>query len=272
MPTAPEVPRPVQADPGGTGSGGADQGGTARDGTDASPPPYPIPGAPPPAYPGWESASDTPAPPGGPYGGPAPGAHRGPAGDDFSTGNPPGTSPYGPYGSVPPSGAPAGAPAGPSQQPPPYAASPGGPPYPPQGNLAYPSGQPYQGQPPPYPGYPGGTPYPPPPGSDWSRRQGGGLGTTALVLGIVSLFLLVVCGLGVLTAIAGLIVGIVAVVKNSNRGRAWVGIVLSALTLIIAAVLLSWLYSRIGDCAGLPAELQQRCIEQRLGVQIQSNP
>lgn len=88
----------------------------------------------------------------------------------------------------------------------------------------------------------------------------------------MSLFLLVVCGIGVLTAVVGLIIGIIAVAKNSNRGRAWVGIVLSALTLIIAVVLLSWLYSRIGDCANLPTELQQRCIEERLGVQVRTNP
>lgn len=102
--------------------------------------------------------------------------------------------------------------------------------------------------------------------------MGGGLGTAALVLGIVSLFLLVVCGLGVLTAIVGLVLGIVAVVRNSNRGRAWVGIALSVLTLIIAVVLLSWIYSKVGDCANLPPELQQRCIEERFGVQFQNTP
>jgi integrin beta 8 len=102
------------------------------------------------------------------------------------------------------------------------------------------------------------------------RRQGGGLGTTALVLGIVSLLLLVVCGLGVLTAIVGIVIGIVAVVKNSNRGRAWAGIILSALAVVIAAVFLSWVYNKVGDCINLPQELQQRCIENRFGVQIRT--
>jgi len=88
------------------------------------------------------------------------------------------------------------------------------------------------------------------------------------VLGIAAILSLVVCGLGVLVAIVGLIIGIVAVAKKSSPGRAWVGIVLSALTLVIAAVFMIWLYSKVGDCANLPPELQQRCVEERFGVQL----
>ncbi|AWS47294.1 hypothetical protein DKM19_44380 [Streptosporangium sp. 'caverna'] len=147
------------------------------------------------------------------------------------------------------------------------------------GDPAYPS-YPPQGAPPPYqvpsspggPMYPGSTPYPAGPGYKPGRGQGGGLGTAALVLGIVSILLLVVCGLGLVTAIVGLIIGIVAVVKNSHRGRAWVGIALSVLTMIIAAVLVSWIYNKVGDCVGLPQELQQRCIEDKFGVQINTTP
>ncbi|MER5420404.1 hypothetical protein [Streptosporangium roseum] len=252
----------------------------------AGPPEQPVGGfqAEPPAGPGGPYGGPA-APYGGPsapYGGPsapygeaAPGAHRGP-GDEAPTEH---ISGAGPYGTPPYTGAHASRPDEPSQQPP-YAPPAGGPSYPsypsdgpPQGGLSYPSGQPYQAAPPggAYPGgpgYPGGTPYPAYPGDDRSRQQGGGLGTTALVLGIVSLFLLVVCGLGALTAIIGLIIGIAAVVKNSNRGRAWVGIALSVLTLIIAVVVLSWFYSKVGDCLNLPPEFQQRCIQEKFGGQF----
>ncbi len=197
----------------------------------------------------------------GPYGGQGhTGAHAAGTGQPDEGGRPPYTPPSGPspspgepeQGQAPPYGQ-----AYPSQQGQPYQAplSPGGP--------GYPGG----------PGHPGVPPYPARPGEQWEeRRQGGGLGTAALVLGIASIFLLVVCGLGVLTAVIGLILGIVAVARNSNRGRAWVGIVLSALTLIIAVVVLSWFYSKVGDCMNLPPELQQRCVEERLGVQIQTTP
>ncbi|MEV4097068.1 hypothetical protein [Streptosporangium saharense] len=133
-------------------------------------------------------------------------------------------------------------------------------------------GQPYQAPlTPGGPGYPGAPPYQGGYQSPY-QKSGGGLGTTALVLGIASIFLLVACGLGVLTAIAGLIIGLVALAKNSNRGRAIWGIVLSALALVLAVVFLTWFYSRVGDCMNLPQNLQQRCVEERLGVQVQSAP
>ncbi|MFC7647078.1 DUF4190 domain-containing protein [Streptosporangium lutulentum] len=151
----------------------------------------------------------------------------------------------------------------------------GGPSQPaPMGDPAYPSYPPQGGSPyqmPSSPGgpmYPGGMPYPAGPGGPPMRGQGGGLGTASLVLGIVSVLLLVACGIGLLTAVVGLILGIVAVVKHSNRGRAWAGIILSVLTMIIAAVFVGWLYNKVGDCVNLPTELQQRCIEDRFGVQI----
>ena len=127
-----------------------------------------------------------------------------------------------------------------------------------QGGTPYPA-------PPGTPAYPYATPYPAP---EEGRRSGGGLGTATLVLGIVAILSLIICGLGVPVAIVGLIVGIIALVKKSRPGRAWVGIVLSLLTLVIAAVFLSWLYSKVGDCVNLPPELQRRCVEERFGVQI----
>ncbi|WP_189239750.1 hypothetical protein [Planomonospora parontospora] len=108
----------------------------------------------------------------------------------------------------------------------------------------------------------------PPPGGRPAAGRGGGVGTAALVLGIVSLFLLFACGLGTLTAVAGLIVGFVAIAKDSNRGRAWVGIGLSVLTLVVAAALVAWFFSRAGACMDLPPDLQERCLEERFGVRI----
>jgi hypothetical protein len=101
--------------------------------------------------------------------------------------------------------------------------------------------------------------------------RGGGLGTAALVLGILSLFLLFVCGVGVLTAIAGLIVGFIAVFKNSNKGRAIAGIVLSALTLILAVIGFTWFVTNFQECFNLPTQAEvQRCVERKLGVTVES--
>ncbi|WP_344861444.1 hypothetical protein [Planomonospora alba] len=99
--------------------------------------------------------------------------------------------------------------------------------------------------------------------------RGGGLGTAALVLGIASVLLLVACGLGVLTAIAGLIVGFIAVAKDANRRRAWVGIALSALALVIAAASVVWFFSRASACMDLPPGLQERCLEERFGIRVE---
>ncbi|MCG5217786.1 hypothetical protein [Streptosporangium sp. KLBMP 9127] len=148
--------------------------------------------------------------------------------------------------------------------------------YPPQepgaGQGGYPSQEPggYAG-PGPYGGG-GQPPYPPQgyggqPGGYGAPKQGGGLGTASLVLGIVSLFLLFLCGLGILTAIVGIILGIIAVVKNANKGRAWAGIILSALALILATIAIAWFYTNFSDCMNLPTqELAQRCVEDKLGV------
>lgn len=77
----------------------------------------------------------------------------------------------------------------------------------------------------------------------------GGLGVAALVLGIAALLTLLLCGLGVLLAIAGLIVGIIAWARDSGRGMAVAGLVLSSVTLLIAIFLGAWFYSRIAPCA-----------------------
>ncbi|MFC4536263.1 DUF4190 domain-containing protein [Sphaerisporangium dianthi] len=178
-----------------------------------------------------------------PWGGTPPGGERPPYGEQPPGGHsygeqpPPGGQPYGEqshggqhYGEQPPGGQP-----------------PGG--YPPGGQPPY-----------------GAPPYQAPYGK---RPAGGGLGTAALVLGIVSLFLLLICGLGVLTAIVGLIIGIVAVAKHSNRGRAIAGIVLSALTLVLAVIGFMWFLGTFSECFNLPTQADvQQCVEQKLGVNV----
>ncbi|RBQ17848.1 hypothetical protein DP939_23630 [Spongiactinospora rosea] len=137
---------------------------------------------------------------------------------------------------------------------------------PPPGEYGGP-GQPEDyGQPPPYPQqtpYAYGQPYGAPP----EPKRGGGLATTALVLGILSPFLLFACLFGVITAIVGLIIGIIALTRKTHLGRAWAGIILSVLTLIAAVALVAWSYASFSDCMGLPTQAEtQRCIEAKLGI------
>ncbi|GII87782.1 hypothetical protein Ssi03_57720 [Sphaerisporangium siamense] len=172
-------------------------------------------------------------------------------------GRPPGGEP--PYGRTPGGGTPSGQTPGGG---PPYGQTPGGgPPYgwPPAGEG------PPGGQPPPYGPPPYGAGYGQPPGAR------GGLGTAAMVLGIVSLFLLLICGLGVLTAIVAIILGIIAVARNTNRGRGIAGIVLGALTIILAIIGFTWFYSNFEECFTLPTQAEaQQCVERKLGVNVQS--
>ncbi|MBB2912390.1 integrin beta 8 [Streptosporangium becharense] len=291
---SPGYPRPDAA-------AAEDRADAAAEDREEERPAHPVPGATPPAYPGWESAAEPAGGP-GPSGIPAsarpsrydpptvpegvpdhgdrdadqdehdttqPG-HLPGQGGTWQQGPPPAGRSYPSHEGTPPR---AGE-AHPEQSRPgephagePYSAQPR------TGGESYadrpPAGGPYAGQPMPgTPVYPGGTPYPAYPGGP--AKQGGGLGTAALVLGIAGILLLVVCGIGVLPALVGLIIGIVAVAKGSNKGRAWVGIVLSVLTLVLAAVFVAWVYNRAGDCLNLPPQLQQRCIEDRFGVQIET--
>lgn len=76
-----------------------------------------------------------------------------------------------------------------------------------------------------------------------------GLGVASLVLGIAAIITLLLCGLGVVVALAGLIVGIVAAVRNNDRRLAVTGITLSAVTLMIAVGMGVWFLSRVSPCA-----------------------
>jgi len=105
------------------------------------------------------------------------------------------------------------------------------------------------------------------------RRRG--LGLAALVLGLSALPLAFVCGVGLLPGLAGLIIGIVAAVKDQGRTQAIVGIVTSALALMIAGGVAFWLLSKAakcGDRANYPDDAARRvCIEREFPM-IDRNP
>jgi hypothetical protein len=104
------------------------------------------------------------------------------------------------------------------------------------------------------------------------------MGTATLVLGILSLVLLLACGLGILIAIVGIILGIVAIAKGSGKTKAIIGMCLSGLTLLIALVggilFYNWFESKhLGECLDTrlypTQEAAQRCVEEKLN-QLQS--
>ncbi|GAA0406020.1 hypothetical protein GCM10009530_67740 [Microbispora corallina] len=94
------------------------------------------------------------------------------------------------------------------------------------------------------------------------------------MLGVCAFVLLFVCGVGTLVAVVGAVLGAIAIARNSNRGRAVAGLVLSVLTLVLAVVLgvliYNWYQSRnLGECLDpvrYPTkEAAQRCLEGKLG-------
>jgi hypothetical protein len=107
--------------------------------------------------------------------------------------------------------------------------------------------------PPPGPpgGYPGGYPGgPPPPPPQWGPSGGGtnGLAIASLVLGAAGL---VACGI---TAIPGLILGIIAInqinnspVRQEGKGLAIAGTVISAIVIVISLIGLAFLLSLDDD-------------------------
>jgi hypothetical protein len=132
-----------------------------------------------------------------------------------------------------------------------------------------------------------GYPAPPAPGygapgfgaSGYGAQPRNGMGTAALVCGVVAL-LLGLAGLFVLTALAAVPLGITAIVlavigrrrglhgEATNGGTALVGGVLGLVGLLAA---IAWLgligvfFARTADCAGLPTSAeQQQCVEDRL--------
>lgn len=152
----------------------------------------------------------------------------------------------------------------PPEGPPPYRPSPAQPGTP--GQSAY--------QPTSYPQ----APYPSAAYGERPPSKGGGLGTAALVLGIVSIVLLLVCGLGLLVAVAGVIVGIIAIAKRSNKGRAVVGLILSILTLVIGAIIIgvvvNWANkNNLAECFDTrlypTQESSQQCVQRKINAPIE---
>lgn len=226
LPTSPETPAPTGAD---------------AEETQA----YQIPGARP-TYPGWGGAPQEGEPPARPT------PSRYEQGDQpyFSS----------PEGSAPPPGGQAGAP--------------------PQGATSY--GREQESNVPgttpssPY-GGPPGYPPPPPPGAPYGQygpqygdygqyqqlRPGSGLATASLVLGVASPFLVFVCFTGLITAILSIVFGCVALAKRAGKGRAIAGIVISALSLILFAIVAMWFWNVVQECAHLPGQLADRCFQDR---------
>ncbi|MFC7931437.1 DUF4190 domain-containing protein [Streptomyces cinereoruber] len=94
-----------------------------------------------------------------------------------------------------------------------------------------------------YPGYPGSGYGGGQPG--WQQPPSNGMGTAALVLGIVAVAGFCLYGLGVILGVLALIFGIIGVKKAgrgeaTNRGMAVAGIVLGAIGTVVSAVFLGF--------------------------------
>lgn len=134
-----------------------------------------------------------------------------------------------PYGAEPPY-----APQSP-YPPPPYGFSPpyGAPP-------PYGPGHPYYGQMPPY----GAQPYPPYQKPESPAKV---TGLLSMIFGIAACVLIFnVFVLGLLLGVAGLVLAIVARSKDKSNGFAIAGLVLSILSLVMAAVLILFMFSLFG--------------------------
>ncbi|MEU5990555.1 hypothetical protein ABZ806_16425 [Spirillospora sp. NPDC047418] len=96
------------------------------------------------------------------------------------------------------------------------------------------------------------------------RRSG--LARASQVLGIAGLAGLVLCLAGVIPAVVGLVLGVVSLARRDpDRRRAVVGVVCSALALVLGAGSLFWLLSKAAQCgdeARYPDEPSRRgCVE-----------
>jgi hypothetical protein len=237
---------------------------------------FPKPGSTP-SYPGWESSEPSTS-----WDSPGTGAAQpGPSRYDPPTPSTPPTPPPGP-----PSGPYAGAPKehGYGQQ---AAGAPYGGPEEPKGpgepdQPGVPGAAPYGGAETPVPGVSpsspyGGAPggpsgaYTPPPGGpahyqqDWGgKKPGHGLAIASLVLGVASLFLLLVCFVGVLTAVVAIVLGAVALSKGASKGMSWTGIGFGILTLLLAVAAFFAVRSYFSDCANLPPKESEICVQNKI--------
>jgi hypothetical protein len=98
-------------------------------------------------------------------------------------------------------------------------------------------------------------------------RRRRGLGVSAFVLGILAVPTLALCGMGLVVALAGLVVGGIAVTRKNGRRYAITGITISALTLILGGVGASWFLVQARECADIrkypDADARERCVDHR---------
>ncbi|WP_299533269.1 DUF4190 domain-containing protein [uncultured Streptomyces sp.] len=154
-------------------------------------------------------------------------------------GPPPGTGPIpGAFG-----------PPGPADVPPPPAAPYGAAPLagPPAGQYGYPPPQPYPG------GYPGYDPFG---GHGWAPAPSNGMGTAALVLGIVAVVGICFGGIGALVGIPALVFGVLGRGRAkrgeaNNGGMALAGIILGSIGVVAGAAFLGFIvWAGMQDGAG----------------------
>ncbi|MEV5826692.1 hypothetical protein AB0L25_14035 [Spirillospora sp. NPDC052242] len=108
---------------------------------------------------------------------------------------------------------------------------------------------------------PGYQTYTPP-----APRPRSGAARASLVLGIIGLLGLAVCLLGVLPALAGLVLGAVSLARHdADRWPAVVGVVCSAAALVLGGVALFVLLSKAAECGDerrYPgADERRHCVE-----------
>lgn len=100
-----------------------------------------------------------------------------------------------------------------------------------------------------------------------ARAPRRGLGVTALVLGILAVPTLVLCGIGLVVALGGLVVGGIALTRKNGRAYAITGITISALTLVLGGVGASWFLAQARECADAAkypdADAREQCVQHR---------
>jgi hypothetical protein len=103
---------------------------------------------------------------------------------------------------------------------------------------------------------------------EYPPRQRRGLGVAALALGIAAIITLLLCGLGAILAVAGTVIGIIAVARNNGRGMAVTGLALSVITLALAIGAGVWFFGRVSPCtdqARYPTKADRdHCLEGRV--------
>lgn len=92
-----------------------------------------------------------------------------------------------------------------------------------------------------------------------------GMAVASVALGLAGIPALAVCGLGLLLGLAGLGLGVTALIRGGQRDLAITGVIASVVTLVLGATAIAWLVSqaaKCGDTATYPDRIaRSRCIE-----------